>query len=370
MVATLAEGPQDRNDEDRESFGEAVREAVSDELESALADYRDQSEQSDTDHDRHDDQGEEGSQHAEASDSDQEARDDGDDSTGAGEQADDDTAASEEPAGTDAVSEGPLSQLPEPLRAAATEVWESEGQEIAEALVESAVNALFSSRAQSFVRRRADDVLQIALDHALAPIDDLQQRRQLYRDALQTLRPIVRDLVNASFDEEDRRAFQRHGKAAVPHLVRGELDEVAAELGQALRKAAPRSEQVFADHSDELIQLMQDMSTAYLTEGADSIQDEIEEKGEEVRQHLADALEQLQDRLEETQAQLQEGLESGIASNRMGQRRQGFPPSGRPPSGQPPFGQPPSGMPPSGQPPNGQPPSGVHPAARASRGGS
>lgn len=386
MVETVGDEPDTRaknqEPEAQESLGVAIREIVSEALESALADYRDETETGGTGDDQPEDDDEQSVQRAEPDIAHQEAPAQERSDSSAQRQDDNAVEAADtgshtqgrqggasgsdaEQSGTDARHADLLSQLPEPLSGVAMEVWQSEGQEMAETLVTTAVNALFSSRMQSFVRRSADDALQTVLSHALSPIDDPQQRHELYWNALETLRPIVRESITASFQERDRRIVQRHAKAAIPHLVDGEMNEVAAELGQALRDVTPGAEQVVSNNRSELVQLMQSVSTAFLQEGAESVQDEVEEQAEEVQQQLAEALKEVQERLEDARRQLREGLEEGGSpSSRWGR---GFPPSGNHPSGRPPFGQPPSGMPPTGRPPSGRPPSGQHPALATSQ---
>jgi hypothetical protein len=244
-------------------------------------------------------------------------------------------------------------------------------------LVDQGVDMLFSRRGKGWVRRLADQTLQASLYDMLDTVDDPDDRYQLYRDNLSKLRPIVRNAVDAMYTEESRTTLKHQLHSAIPSLVHGDFNTAFSILVEALSDVTDHAEEEIWEHSTELLQVVQQISTRLLQE---KIQDVAEEKldPEEIQQKMQDKAEEARSTIQEKVGALQGSVQgaqeqlggaSGGLGGSGGSMRTGMPPQGRPPNGFPPFGKPPSGMPPSGRPPtgrppNGLPPSGVHPAAK------
>lgn len=252
-----------------------------------------------------------------------------------------------------------------------------EGGEQLESIADTVVDKLFSTRARGWVRDFADRTLQATLYDSLDSIDDPQERYQLYRESLTTLRPIVREAVDAMYTEENKHELRRGLRGAIPSIVHGDFETAVTMIFSALSDITDDAESAIWDNSREVLEVLQSISTTMLQE---SIQDAAEDKidPEAIRERVQSKVEEARGRLQETIGKLQEGAQGAQSQLQQrtggGERRggQGMPPSGTPPSGVPPNGFPPAGghptgAPPSGQPPHGFPPSGVPPAVARQR---
>jgi hypothetical protein len=234
-------------------------------------------------------------------------------------------------------------------------------------MVNRFVDGLFSARARGWVRRFADRTLQAVLHDVLSSIDDPAERYELYRETLSRLRPVVREAVDSMYTEQSRRLLKRQGMAAMGHFLNGDYHFGVDHIMDAFSEITDSAEEVFWQHSGDLLRTVQQVSTKLLQE---TVEDKVEEKfdPEEIQQKMQDKVEDAREKLQEAIGGLQQGAHSvkdRLSENRAGgtagRGRPGAAPSGGPPSGQPPFGEPPSGSPPSGMPPSGKPPHGVPP---------
>lgn len=247
-----------------------------------------------------------------------------------------------------------------------------EGGEQFESFIDTSVDMLFAPRAKGWVRNLADQTLQAVLYDALDSIDDPNERYELYRDSLSRLRPIVRQAVDAMYTEDTQRTLRRKLRAAIPSVLHGDFHDAFSKVVHAFSDITDLAEEEVWNHSTEVLQVVQQMSTTLLQENIEDsvngkvdpeeIQEKVQGKANEVREKLAEKVGALQEGIQGAQSRLGGGSES---SSRRGQT--GVPPTGTPPSGVPPSGQPPSGRPPTGRPPHGFPPSGLPPAVQRQR---
>lgn len=266
--------------------------------------------------------------------------------------------------------------LSKPMVKIAIALVEQQGEEWLRAQFKSIVEALFSESRREQVQRRVEDTLFSLLRASLEIVPDRGVRRELLEDAEETLGALIEDTFAKVFAGSAREDLERHGEKAIHALVHRDLPEALQEGTQALEAIIRGLVKVVEEHWEQVIQLfvqtitrvlqerigsMLKESFAALTsapkkeaqEKGDAVQEQVRQRGTELRDALAEAVESLQERVAEGASELQdrlkEGLESAAEDTLGGAKQPGRPPSGRPPSGRPPSGRPPSGRPPSAQ---------------------
>lgn len=277
--------------------------------------------------------------------------------------------------------------LAQPLRDALAEAFQGQAEQTLRAALDVGLDALFSKSVRVTVEQLAGQALQLLLLAALNSLPPDLDRRKLQRQAEQMIQEVLRESVDTIFSGALRAEFQLHGELAIHALVQMNFGAALQQGEQGLQLVLQRILLVLKQYWEQILRLLLSVIVRELqvaiasraketaehilaapgkavNENVGSVQEELQEKGEDLREHLAEAVETLRQRLEESRKHLQQNLEEGVRSAGRGgahrEQRLGVPPSvQRPMSGRPPSAQrPPSGVPPSvRRPPSGRPPS-------------
>lgn len=310
----------------------------------------------------------------------------------------DSTPEEKEP--TDNASEsGMVGTIVRPLVASVPEVLREQGEQPLRSLLDDALDTIFSEQVRAKFQHDAESTLEDLLDIALEVIPDEEGRRDLRMQAQQTLDELLQETLDQFFSRSLRADIEDHVERAINALVAGESTEAIRQGKLAFLTLFHDLSAVLQEHWHEILRFLFKVITSVLQEAitsaikqglasvvsepieelgdqVESVQDRLQEKGDQLRDELERAVVALRDRIQESAEELQERIQESVSSavSDDGPSRGGFgqPPTGRPPSGWPPSGRPPSGRPPSGRPPSGRPPSahaslGPRASARPSR---
>ena len=264
--------------------------------------------------------------------------------------------------------------LSKPMVKIVVALLEQQGEEWLRSQFKSIVETLFSETRRESIQRQVEETLFSLLGASLEVVPDRSVRRELLREAEETLGSLLQDTFDKVFAGSARDDLERHGEKAIHALVHRDLPEALQEGTRALESLVRGLVDVIEEHWEQVLQVLiqlivkvlQERIGAMLKEGfaaitsapgkeveeqGDAVQEQIRQRGTQLRDSLAEAVESLQERVAEGTGQLQdrlkEGLESAAEDTMGGGKQPGRPPSGRPPTGRPPSTRPPSGKPPS-----------------------
>ena len=264
--------------------------------------------------------------------------------------------------------------LSKPMMKVVIALLEHQGEEWLRSQFKAAVETLFSEPRREGIQQQIDEILHSLLRASLEVVPDRAVRKELLKEAEQTLSTLIEDTFDKVFAGSARDALERHGEKAIHALVHRDLPEALREATKAVESLIRGLAEVIEEHWEQVFQILvqlivkvlQERIGSMLKEGfaaitsvpkkeveekANTVNEQVRQRGTELRDALAEAVGSLQERVAEgtdqVQDRLKEGLKSAAEDAMQGDKQPGRPPSGRPPTGRPPSSRPPSGRPPS-----------------------